>query len=72
MITKGATDAEVEIALEEIESVAATEAENCGDEELASLENNCIQLIDEGGVRLVHDSDDDEEDTKEEKKQHRK
>jgi hypothetical protein len=47
--------------LEEIESAAATEAENCGDEELASLENNGIQLIDEGGVRLAHDSDEEEE-----------
>jgi hypothetical protein len=73
IITKGATDAEVEIALEEIESAAAREAENRGDEELASLENNGIQLVDEGGVRLAHDSDEEEEeDAKEEKKQRRK
>jgi len=73
IITKGATDAEVEIALEEIELAAAREAENRGDEELASLENNGIQLVDEGGVRLAHDSDEEEEeDAKEEKKQRRK
>jgi TRAP-type C4-dicarboxylate transport system substrate-binding protein len=70
---KGTTNTEVETALQEIVSAATTEAENRGDEELTSLESNGIQLVDEGGVRLAHDSgDDEEEEPQEEKKQHRK
>jgi hypothetical protein len=73
VIVKGTTNTEVETALQEIVSAATTEAENRGDEELTSLESNGIQLVDEGGVRLAHDSGNDkEEEPQEEKKQRRK
>jgi len=36
------------------------------------LENNGIQLVDDGGVRVGHESEDDEEEKKEEKKHKRK
>jgi hypothetical protein len=40
---------------------------------VASLENNGIQLVDEGGVRIGHESEEeDEEEKKEEKKRRRK
>ena len=69
VLTKGITDIEVETALAEAE----TEAENRGEEELVLLENNGIQLVDEGGVRLAGDSEDEEEpEQKEEKKRRRK
>jgi hypothetical protein len=69
VITKGTTEMEVEATLEAVQ----TEAENRGDEEVASLENNGIQLVDEGGVRVGHESEDDnEEERKEEKKRRRK
>ncbi len=60
VITKGTTEMEVETALGEIELEAHTEAENRGEDELVSLENNGIQLMDDGGARLAHESDEEE------------
>ena len=69
VITKGTTQMEVEEALEAVQ----TEAENRGDDELVALETNGIQLVDEGGVRVGHQSEDEgEEDKKKEKKHRRK
>jgi superfamily II DNA helicase RecQ len=69
VITKGTTEMEVEATLEAVQ----TEAENRGDEEVASLENNGMQLVDEGGVRIGHESEEEnEEEKKEEKKRRRK
>lgn len=69
VFTKGTTDMEVEVALEAVQ----TEAKNRGDEEIATLENNGIQLVDEGGVRIGHQSEEeDEEEKKAEKKRRRK
>ena len=39
---------------------------------MTALENNGIQLVDEGGVRVGHESEDDEDEKKEEKKRRRK
>ena len=39
---------------------------------MASLENNGIQLVDEGGVRVGHESEDDEEEEEKEKKKCRR
>jgi hypothetical protein len=69
VITKGTSEMEVETALEAVQ----TETKNRGDEEVTVLENNGIQLVDEGGVRVGHESEDEEEeDKKEEKKRKRK
>ena len=35
---------------------------------MASLENNGIQLVDEGGVRVGHESEDEEEEEEKKKK----
>ena len=69
VITKGTTEIEVEAALEAVQ----TETENRGDEEIASLESNGIQLVDEAGVRVGHESkEEDEEEKKKEKKHQRR
>ena len=69
VITKGTTEMEVEAALEAVQA----ETENQGEEEVAALESNGVQLVDEGGVRVGHESEDeDEEEKKEEKKRRRK
>jgi len=64
VITKGTTQTEVEEALEAVH----IEAENRGDDEVATLENNGIQLVDEGGVRVGHQSEEEEEEEKKEEK----
>ena len=56
-LEKRFTDIEVETTLAEAE----TEAKNRGEEELVLLENNVIQLVDEGGVGLAGDSEEEEE-----------
>ena len=69
VITKGTTEMEVEAALEAVQA----ETENRGEEEVAALESNGVQLVDEGGVRVGHESEDeDKEEKKEEKKRRRK
>ena len=39
---------------------------------MASLENNGIQLVDESGVRVGHESEDEEEEEKKEEKKRRR
>jgi superfamily II DNA/RNA helicase len=71
VITKGTTEMEVETALGEIELEAHTEAENRGEDELVLLENNGIQLMDDGGARLAHESDEEEGEEQSETKKRR-
>jgi hypothetical protein len=68
VITKGTTEIEVKAGLEAVQ----TEAKNQGNDEVVSLENNGIQLVDEGGVRVGHESDDDDEEEKKEDKDRRR
>lgn len=68
VITKRTTEMEVKTALEAVQ----TETENLGDEEVTLLGGNGIQLVDEGNVRVGHESEDEEEDKREEKKRKRK
>lgn len=72
VITKGTTEMEVEEALAEV--AKTTEAENRGDDEIAALESNGIQVVDAGGVRVGAGSDtsDDEETTPELKETQKK
>ena len=70
-ISKGVTEVEVELALKDHigDNSQSAEAENRGEEEVETLANNGIQLasgnemvhVDDGGIRVAHDSDDDEE-----------
>jgi hypothetical protein len=67
VLSKGITEAEVESALTINIADESTEAENRGEEETETLASNGIQLasgnemvyVDDGGVRVAHDSDDE-------------
>lgn len=63
LIVKGATESEVEAAIERVQEVAGTEAENRGEDEVTALEGNGIQLVDGGGVRVAQGHSEDEDNT---------
>ncbi|KIM72970.1 hypothetical protein PILCRDRAFT_15631 [Piloderma croceum F 1598] len=69
VIKNGTKEAEVEQAVQD--AVTENQAENCGDDEQTSLEENGIELaggnqevlVNDGGVRVEHDDSEPEEET---------
>jgi hypothetical protein len=80
VISKGVTEMEVESALANVAGGDNTESENRGKEEMEILAHNSIQVaggnelihVDDGGIRVSHDSDEDGEGMKEEKLKRKK